>query len=166
MKRITKALIIGLGCVVLLYLVGPALILALVLVVADLFPGSGKPVSIPTSAPPAQSVLKAGRLAPLPTDASEVKTHAWHGVFTGQSFLTFKASPDSIASWLKQSQALQGVPPAQEPYQKSKSAPQWFPVDGGNAKALYSIPAHKHHNWGHVIVDTSASTVYIHIVWS
>jgi hypothetical protein len=159
MKRIFAKIIIGLVLLI-------AMSVGFLFVEANFFPGSGNLKPPLTSTPSPQSILSAGRLAPLPIDASQVKTHAWHGPLTGESFLAFTAPRDSIASWLSQSTSLQKIT-GELSCRDNPCAPEWFPRGyvGINAE-LYEIPTNGHYAWLQVIIINPENTVYIYILWS
>jgi hypothetical protein len=49
----------------------------------------------------AETILKNGRLAPLPQSATEIQVHDWSSPFSGEWYLSFRASPEDIDSFYR-----------------------------------------------------------------
>lgn len=137
----------------------------------------------------AESALRAGRLAKLPSEAREIKHHAWSGFFTGSQFVTFTASPDEVNAFVARSPSLANVRPSlfskkrhRLPYPERDSdqefdghdyypaqtlAPAWWNGTLRDSGRVYAIPADKGgHNYGTLIYDEIRGVVYIQITWS
>ncbi|MFA5865501.1 MAG: DUF4190 domain-containing protein [Phycisphaerae bacterium] len=138
-----------------------------------------------------RSILKNGRLASLPTSATNIKAEGWSAIFTGEDFLMFKASPDDIEKFLSQSESIKrGTPKLFDhkqmhiPYPNTENAenqsnendiyffrsnhwPIWYDPTIKIKGRKYEIPSDvRGHNWGSVIIDDETSTVYISVIWS
>ena len=137
--------------------------------------------------PPAQDVLRNGRLADLPPTASGVKTAGWAGIFTGEDFLMFRAAPEDIEKFVAESPSICNSKPeafdsshmhlpypedGEEQgrdhtyYRRHKWTPPWYAPTIREKGRTWTSPPHKHHNGGSVIVDDETHTVYIKVIWS
>lgn len=137
-----------------------------------------------------QRVLKAGRLARLPADATDVRVYLWSGIFTGAKYLRFRASSQSIDRFINNSPSLSKVEPerfskqnmhvpypddfesprspqtAHDYFHRDTIAPSWFSEELRNSGRLYEIPPVNGHNWGIVVVRDNENIVFIRVTWS
>lgn len=141
-----------------------------------------------------EAVLKAGRLAELPESATDIKAKGWSGIFTGEDYLIFCATPEDIKKFIAESPSIKYTEPEifssdkmylpyyepndftddadWEAYYKHKyffphkDHPEWYDVTIKLKGRKYKIPAFKHHNWGSVIINDETNTVYINVIWS
>ncbi|MEC5127030.1 hypothetical protein VSU19_09730 [Verrucomicrobiales bacterium BCK34] len=117
-------------------------------------------------------IIDSGRLAPLPESASEILSYAWVGLFTGKSFLTFKASPGQINYWLQNCSSLKSVEPqlhnSADPLirPQASDAPSWFTPSLEIKGRYFEIPAVEQHNWGEIIINDHTNQVFVSITWS
>lgn len=58
-----------------------------------------------------QAILKAGRLAELPESATDIKAEGWSGIFTGEDYLIFRATPEDIEKFIANSPSIKDVAP-------------------------------------------------------
>ena len=141
-----------------------------------------------------KAVLKAGRLAKLPQSAADIKAEGWSGIFTGEDYLMFCATPEDIEKFIAESPSIKDTEPEifsldkmylpyYEPndftddkdwetyfrhkyFFRHKSQPQWYNIEIRLKGRRYEIPSFKHHNWGSVIINDETNTVYINVIWS
>ncbi len=135
----------------------------------------------------AARILRAGRLAPLPPSATDIRTASWSGMFTGAGHLSFRATPEDIERFIANSPSLEHVAPKtydqdhkhlpfasqrgepadlRDDYFQPRPRPFWYDVTIRRKGRQYEIPAADHHNWGWVTINDETHTVYIEVVWS
>ena len=134
----------------------------------------------------AAGIIRDGRLAQIPGSSKNLKAYGWSGLFSGEGFLRFEASPEEIQEFIDNSPSLKGVAPkiySEEkmyiPYPSNYDgdsthdyftpkamAPEWFKEELRNKGRVYEIPSEEGHNWGKVIIDDLTNTVYIWVIWS
>ena len=138
-----------------------------------------------------ESILSAGRLADLPPDASDIHYDSWSAMFTGEQFLRFTASEQTIEQFIKNSKSLNSIEPAiisveyprlpwtdsvdlerisskefKNSYHERPTIPDWYMGPHRARGRYFEIPNHEGHNWGEIIIDDETHTVYINVVWS
>jgi len=138
-----------------------------------------------------ESILSAGRLADLPPDASDIHYDSWSAMFTGEQFLRFTASEQTIEQFIKNSKSLNSIEPAiisveyprlpwtdsailketsskelENSYHERPTIPEWYMGPHRARGRYFEIPSHEGHNWGEIIIDDETHTVYINVVWS
>jgi len=106
-------------------------------------------------------VLSAGRLPPLPDSARDVAASRWAGVFTGASYLRFRAAQEAVRKFVA---AADMNPMDCESLSRRKSIPNWFVPEQLDNPQCFEIPADRKHNWGSVWVQ--GDTVFIELIWS
>ena len=138
----------------------------------------------------AAAILSYGRLAALPESASHVREYSWSSPFSGEWFLSFRATDDDIETFIDNSSSLKGQPcqsfssekmripfvddlKTREEYHRSghetfipDTVPPWYREEIRGNGRLYEIPKEGQHNWGEVIVDDVNNIVYVNIIWS
>ncbi|MDB4614621.1 hypothetical protein OAH18_02920 [bacterium] len=129
--------------------------------------------ALTTRRPPVAEFLADGRLPPLPTNASEIETFEWMGMFTGVEYLTFKAPADDINQWLEAWEEFSNQTATRLPFEvpeinkwKSSKSPAWFQPSTETTGRWFLIPHVDEHNRGDVIVDDEANVVYVRVIWS
>jgi hypothetical protein len=141
-----------------------------------------------------EAILKDGRLAELPVSATDIKAEGWNGIFTGECYLVFCATPEDIEKFIAESPSIKDTEPEIFSSEKMylpycepndftydadleayfehkyffprKSQPEWYNIAIRLKGRRYEIPAFKHHNWGSVIINDETNTVYINVIWS
>ncbi|MCA9245964.1 MAG: hypothetical protein KDA42_02585 [Planctomycetales bacterium] len=126
--------------------------------------------------PPADNVIAAARLAPLPASAAKIQTHGWGGLFTGETYLRCELEPAEIERWLNacQQHSVAGEDPSLATSESNDRCwgvapqrPAWFPAQESAHFRRFQIRANaEHHNWGEVIVDDELHVVYVNVIWS
>jgi hypothetical protein len=139
----------------------------------------------------ARSVIEYGRLSKLPKSATDIKGYAWSSPFSGEWFLSFKASPEDIQAFIDASQSIKDLEPqvfnskrqylprphplpedfylnesGHEYFSPSPSAPSWYDPTLNTKGRKYEVPAVDYHNWGEVIINDETNIVFIKIIWS
>lgn len=141
----------------------------------------------------AGAILARGRLAPLPSSATEIKIYGWHGLFSGEDYLRFRATADDVEKFLRESPSLRGaeaesytvqhqlrqfpddgMPPADDPHFKrhryhhpgKRAKEWWWSGELRDRGRIHPIPAEGFHNWGQVIYDEAAGVVFINVIFS
>lgn len=127
-----------------------------------------------------QNTLTDGRLAPLPGSASEVRTDHWSSLFSGETYVRFKAPPDQIEQFISNSPSLQGNqvtdqtpgghymdPKAPQWFAPSSGEPDWFrPPSDARGRMFKIPPGIRGHNDGGVMIDDDHQVVYAWRMWS
>jgi hypothetical protein len=141
-----------------------------------------------------EGILKTGRLAVLPESATDIKAEGWSGIFTGEDYLMFRATPEGIEKFIAESPSIKDTEPEifsskkmYLPYHEpndfadeadwedhynhnyffpQKDQPEWYDITIKLKGRRYKIPAFEHHNWGSVIINDETNTVYINVIWS
>lgn len=139
----------------------------------------------------AETILRHGRLGPLPQSATEIRVYDWSSPFSGEWYLSFRAGPEDIDKFLAESSSLQGQEAAvftrermrlpeslhlsgterlaADPniyFRNDSMAPEWFNPEIRERGREYGIPPQNHHNWGEVIVNDAEHVVYVRVIWS
>ncbi len=116
-----------------------------------------------------ETVLGAGRLAVLPANATDVRSEKWSGVFTGESWLSFKAPREEVCLFLTTSPSLESQLPefsADLCHRADSGESDWEKYLREAFHLEFEIPAESGHNWGKVTIDPAGEHVHIHVVWS
>jgi hypothetical protein len=83
-----------------------------------------------------ESTLAAGRLAPLPGTATDIRVARWTGMGTGASYLAFRATPEEIEAFLTGSRSiLHSGPETFGPEHMNLPVGEPAPGEEGRAKA-------------------------------
>jgi len=121
----------------------------------------------------AGTILKYGRLAPLPQSATAIRVYDWSSPFSGEWYLSFRANPEDIDEFLAASPSLKGQEAAVFTPQRMRlpeslrrkgadwftadpntyfwrdpGTPEWFNPEIREQGRGYGIPPQGHHNWG------------------
>ncbi|MGD9110620.1 MAG: DUF4190 domain-containing protein [Phycisphaerales bacterium] len=141
-------------------------------------------------------ILKAGRLAPLPQSAADVKAAGWSSIFAGEDYLMFSASPADIDKFIADSPSIsKSIPEVYTPqhkhlpspenisdfndfeieehikhdyYYRHEDTPDWYEptINIGRKYEIPGDPNKNGHNWGSVIINDESHCVYIEVIWS
>jgi len=135
-------------------------------------------------------IIRDGRLANLPSSATDVKVSVWDTGFTGSSYLSFTAPAEDIDAFIAASPSIRDVEPQvfdpdhmhlpypvdvqsvefdspHEYFWPDTCAPSWYDVTIREKGRKYKIPpANGFHNSGSVIIDDTTCKVYIEVIWS
>ncbi|MHC4721950.1 MAG: DUF4190 domain-containing protein [Planctomycetota bacterium] len=138
----------------------------------------------------AKKTLTNGRLANLPQSVTNLKVGGWAGLFTGEDFIKFRATPEDINKFVAESPSIKEVAPEMfnsenmhlpEPDNSQKTSdyytldhkhydesnyPSWYRPTMKVKGRRYLIPPDGYHNWGSVIINDETNTVYISVIWS
>ena len=107
-------------------------------------------------------VLAAGRLPPLPDGATDVMASRWSGIFTGASYLRFRATEDAVRDFIA---AADLRSTDCRPFPRHDSIPSWFTPERLNTPRCFEIPPDRQrHDSGTVWVQ--GDTVLAEVVWS
>ncbi|UCG55877.1 MAG: hypothetical protein JSU70_13515 [Phycisphaerales bacterium] len=149
--------------------------------------------SLSYSLPSAQAgrILSNANLAPLPKSATDVKAYVWSSPFSGEEFLRFRASPEEIERFLRESPILQGVEcerfskermrlPAEaglekwRPYEQAghetfiprSTTPVWYKQEIRSPARRYIIQPERYQFPGEVLVDDEENVVFVYLCFS
>jgi len=144
----------------------------------------------------AEHILTNGRLANLPESVTNLKAGGGGGLFTGEDFIKFCATPEDINKFVAESPSIKEVAPEifnpehmhlphpDDASQKTSNdfanymnhkyyyeyySPSWYKPTIKVKGRIYMIPGYPNkrgHNWGSVIINDETNTVYISIIWS
>lgn len=163
---------------------------ALMLLPCLLFAGHAAWTLTPRGA--AAETLDRGRLASLPFSATDIRSHSWQGLLSGEYYVRFRAPVADVEEFLKNSPGLRGAEvkhysperqrrlmhdgplPSDGPDLRHEYHHESHPVDWWwNGELLqkgrvYSIPADEDgaHHWGRVIYDEASGVVFINVTFS
>lgn len=127
--------------------------------------GPGHPVRIVP-----ESVLRDGRLGPLPPSAVVTRSEGWAGFFTGEISLDFSAPTAEVCRFLVASGSVRSAHPEItddycEPDASGRSP--WDVATRDVESLLFSIPPRQDgHNSGSVLIDAWGEDVHIVVTWS
>ena len=100
-----------------------------------------------------ERILRNGRLADLPESATDVKVYGWAGIFTGEDYLMFRATPEDIEKFIAKSPSLKGATPEifdsehmHLPYQKEEESYTEEEFEN-RYKQKYFFPYHMDPKW-------------------
>jgi len=124
--------------------------------------------------PDVASFLNEARLATLPSNASNIKTHGWAALFTGEQYMTFTAPRSDIDAWLTRCKDISNQTPTtlpsdltHAPFLPDDEAPRWFKPSPTMTGRMFEIPPDASgHYQGSIIIDDDRNEVYIDIIWS
>lgn len=139
----------------------------------------------------AQRILSHAEMAILPDSATDIQVYTWSSPFSGEEFLSFKASQNDINMFLKESPILLGLEcqiyskermrlkypkyygTKEEHFQfrhdyfnPDPSAPSWYNPEIRGRGKRYEIHPKGYHCPGEVIVDEEENLVFVKLVFS
>jgi len=140
----------------------------------------------------ARATLARGELARLPKSATDIRVYMWSSPFSGEEFLRFRATPEDIEKFLKESPILRGAKcrkyskdrmrlkqpedywqrlmeyreDQHEYFHPDPSTPDWYKQEIRSPARSYMIRPKRYHYPGEVLIDDEENLVFVYLCFS